>query len=193
VPADELESEAAAEAAGLFTADEVRGELERLRADLDAASARPARVVAGQIGPCALPAGVPELGGGVRVSSEMRQLALALLPPTSGPTGGAGASCRVGFCGMGGIGKTTISTWLVRRDDVRQQFDAIAWLPLGQTPSVVKCQDLLHLQLTGSELAAELGPDERREKLRQAMLGVKLLLVLDGARLCTAPLEHAGS
>jgi hypothetical protein len=34
----------------------------------------------------------------------------------------------------------------VRREDVRQQFDAIAWLPLGQTPSVEKCQDLLHLQ-----------------------------------------------
>ena len=40
--------------------------------------------------------------------------------------------------------------------------------------------DLLHLQLAGVELG--LPPeeaDERHEKLRQAMLGVKLLLVLD--------------
>ena len=66
VPAEEFEGEAAAEAAGLFTVGEVRGELERLRAALGAAGAKPARVVAGGLGPCALPAGVPELAAAVR-------------------------------------------------------------------------------------------------------------------------------
>jgi hypothetical protein len=69
VPAEEFEGEAAAEAAGLFSVREVRGELERLRADLDAASAKPAKVVAGGLGPCALPAGVPELAAAVRTGS----------------------------------------------------------------------------------------------------------------------------
>eukprot|EP01051_Picozoa_sp_SAG22_P020250 SAG22_NODE_4022_length_1418_cov_1.245641_1_plen_441_part_10 len=159
----------------LFTAAEVQAELERLRADLSAAGSRPkpvARREAGQeIGPCTLPAGVPPLPSGLRVSGEMRQLGLALLSPTS--------QCRVGFCGTGGVGKTCMSSWLVRREDVRQHYDAIAWVALGQSPNIGKCQDLLHLQLTGSELAPELGREERHEMLQRAMSGVKLLLCLD--------------
>jgi hypothetical protein len=57
----------------------------------------------------------------------------------------------------------------------------------------MKCQELLHLQLTGSELGLELTEEQRREKLQQSMTSKKLLLVLDGARFCMAPLEHAGS
>ena len=160
----------------LFTADEVRSELERLRADMEAASSRRSKPVGrrsaadGQpAGPCELPAGVPQLPSGLRVSSEMRSLGEALLH----------GGCRVGFNGMGGVGKTTVSSWLVRRDDVRERFEAIAWLPLGQNPNIPKCQELLHLQLTGLELAPELGQDERQEMLRYAMSGVRLLLVLD--------------
>ena len=62
-----------------------------------------------------------------------------------------------------GVGKTTVSSWLVRRDDVRAQFDAIAWVPLGQTPNIGKCQEQLHLELTGSELSLELDQEERHE------------------------------
>ena len=175
---DEEEVLGGGEGLGLFTAAEMKEELDRLRADLEAASARPKPVgrrgggqekLAGQ--KCDLPGGVPPLPSGLRVSSEMRQLALALLSPTS--------RCRVGFCGMGGVGKTTVSSWLVRRDDVRGQFDAIVWVPLGQTPNIAKCQEQVHLQLTGSELAPELDQEERHEMLRSAMGGVKLLLVLD--------------
>ena len=180
LPADEEDGDEEGLAGGeaLFTAAEMKEELERLRADMEAASARP-KAVARRSGeqqktswlPCDLPTGVPPLPSGLRVSSEMRQLGLALLSATS--------RCRVGFCGMGGVGKTTVSSWLVRRDDVRNQFDAIAWVPLGQTPNIGKCQEQLHLQLTGSELAPELDPEERHELLRNAMHGVKLLLVLD--------------
>ena len=180
LPADEEDGDEEGLAGGeaLFTAAEMKEELERLRADMEAASARP-KAVGRRSGeqqktswlPCDLPTGVPPLPSGLRVSSEMRQLGLALLSATS--------RCRVGFCGMGGVGKTTVSSWLVRRDDVRNQFDAIAWVPLGQTPNIGKCQEQLHLQLTGSELAPELDPEERHELLRNAMHGVKLLLVLD--------------
>lgn len=86
----------------LFTVAEMRGELERLKAELTEASshggklARPAGEKRQQLdptGPCGLPAMVPELPHGLCVSSEMRQLATALLSPTTG--------LRVGFHGMG--------------------------------------------------------------------------------------------
>jgi hypothetical protein len=39
----------------------------------------------------------------------------------------------------------------------------------------------VHLQLTGTALAAEAAREERQEKLQLAMRGMKLLLVLDFA------------
>ena len=49
--------------------------------------------------------------------------------------------------------ETTISAWLARREDVRRQFEVICWIALGQEPNLAECQQLLHLQLTRSELA----------------------------------------
>jgi hypothetical protein len=77
---------------------------------------------------------------------------------------------------------------LARQEDVRSQYDAIAWVALGATPNVEKLQDLLHLQLTGVELGLPAEEtDEQHEKLRQAMMGAKLLLVLDGAPAAAPP------
>ena len=81
--------------------------------------------------------------------------------------------------GMGGIGKTTVSAWLVRKEDVRRHFELICWVPLGQTPVLEKCQEILYLQLTGSDLHPSLSESERQEQLRQAMASRKVLLVLD--------------
>ena len=72
-------------------------ELERLRADLiHAASSKTPKPAAGPngaaTGPALLPAGVPELPAGLRVSAEMKQLALALLESST--------STRVSFVGM---------------------------------------------------------------------------------------------
>ena len=64
-----------------------------------------------------------------------------------------------------------MASWLARREDVRTQFELLAWVPLGQTPNMDKCQELLHLQLTAGELSKSAGPEERREKLQQAMSG----------------------
>ena len=157
----------------LFTPGEVRAELDRLRTDLDGTSMKPvaADMASGSSGLCQLPAGVGVLLSGLRVSPEMQQLAKAIVSPRS--------RARVGFVGMGGVGKTTISAWLVRREDVRQQFDQIAWIPLGQQPNVLKCQELLYLQLTGAEMVPGLTSEQRREKLQRAMIGVNVLVVLD--------------
>jgi hypothetical protein len=94
VPQEDLiDAEAGAAAEQLFTVDELRGELERLRADLEVAGAKTTRArLAGEAGPCRLPAGVPSLPSGLRVSSEMRKLSSTLLSAMTGP--------RVGFHGM---------------------------------------------------------------------------------------------
>ena len=60
-----------------------------------------------------------------------------------------------------------MASWLARREDVRTRFELLAWVPLGQTPNMDKCQELLHLQLTGGELSKSAGPEERREKLQE--------------------------
>ena len=48
---------------------------------------------------------------------------------------------------MGGIGKTTIASWLTRQDSCREQFELILWIPLGQDANVLHCQDLLLTQV----------------------------------------------
>ena len=79
---------------------------------------------------CALPAGVPTLPPQVRVTTEMKQLLSSVL------SFDASVSLQQGFCGMGGIGKTTVSTWLVRQLRVRETFSQICWVPLGMSKSI---------------------------------------------------------
>ena len=80
---------------------------------------------------------------------------------------------------MGGIGKTTVSSWVSRNDAVRTQFGTIAWITLGQTPMLDACVNLLYLQLSGAELTDGLSTDQKHEHLKQAFLNKSVLLVLD--------------
>lgn len=155
---------------GLFSLDEMRGELLRLQAEIDSSTSKPVADLQG--GACRLPAGVPDPPAGLRISSEMKELLEALVTKSSGPS-------KVGFWGQGGVGKTTVSAWLVRQDAVRNLFSQVGWCPLGQSPNIPKSQEMLYLQLTGTELSSEIEPEERHEKLRQAMAGKNVLLVLD--------------
>lgn len=79
-----------------FTTADARQELERLRND-----EQPAVAKIDRSGMCALPAQVPDLPAGLRITTEMKQLLSALLTSSND---------RIGFCGMGGIGKTTVAT-----------------------------------------------------------------------------------
>ena len=74
------------EAATVFFAEDAREELERLRKD-----EQPAAVSANAGGLCALPAQVPDLPEGLRITMEMKQLLTALL---------TSEKKRIGFCGM---------------------------------------------------------------------------------------------
>jgi hypothetical protein len=83
----------------LFTLNEMRAELERLRRQ--AAPARRQMTRAGD-DLCILPAAVPELPpGGVRVTSEMRMLVELVTSPSS--------RTRIGFHGIGGSCFVTLS------------------------------------------------------------------------------------
>eukprot|EP01046_Picozoa_sp_COSAG06_P022821 COSAG06_NODE_1787_length_8398_cov_5.335944_7_plen_595_part_00 len=86
---------------------------------------------------------------------------------------------RVGFWGMGGIGKTVTGASIARNEGVRLHFHVIIWLPLGQTPVISKLQNLCHIQCTGKELSPELSSDEKKEALQRAMKGKRVLLCLD--------------
>ena len=142
---------------GRFFSQDAREELERLRKDEQPASA--AVVLSGASdggGLSALPAQVPDLPEGLRITTEMKLLLSALL---------TSSNSRIAFCGMGGIGKTTISTWLVRQEGSRRQFEQIVWLTLGQEPNLPGLQALLYVQLTGSDFEGDPTPGAQRKRI----------------------------
>eukprot|EP01050_Picozoa_sp_SAG11_P013285 SAG11_NODE_1540_length_4722_cov_2.812243_3_plen_1121_part_00 len=147
-------------------ADEVKSELLRLREDATVPSASQSKSSEALVPPL-----VPALPVGVLVTSEMEDLLSRLIKSDKK---------RLGFCGMGGIGKTVISSWLVRQHSVRSAFENILWVTLGQTPDVSSLQRVLYDQLSpgdGWDLDA---PDEiKTQKLRGAFIGKSVLLVLD--------------
>jgi hypothetical protein len=152
------------------TVEEMRAELERLRMEVMAAPTKATRAVLG--GPFVLPAAVPDTPAGLMVSAQMNQLVAAVVSPDTN-------ELRVGFCGCGGIGKTTTASWLVRQEVVRNHFDILLWISLGQTPNLDQCQDLMFFQLTGSKLSSELDKAGKHEAMKQAMEGKAILLCLD--------------
>jgi hypothetical protein len=164
----------------------MRGELERLMADLrvatleqhdskdgDGVDASGGGKLKSMLSSmlCPIPAGVPNLPAGIRVTEEMEQLRVAL--------NDSKAHSQVGFCGMGGIGKTVVSTWLVRSNDVRKTYQQMAWVTFGMSPVIEKCQRGLYMQLVGREMNRDMSQDEIRQSLKLAFVGKNVLLVLD--------------
>jgi hypothetical protein len=162
----------------LFSYREMREELERLKlVELGSSVAQggcSSLVVDGldeEQALFSLPALVPKLAAGLLVSSTMDAVLSAVLSDKS--------PAQIGFCGMGGIGKTTVSSWLVRDAAIRRKFKMLAWVSLGQTPVLTNCMELLYLQLTGHELERDLAEEPKQERLKQAFANKSILLVLD--------------
>eukprot|EP01050_Picozoa_sp_SAG11_P008326 SAG11_NODE_728_length_7495_cov_3.384397_2_plen_878_part_00 len=153
---------------GDFSVQELREELERLKLEIGTGGSK--LEPAGIDGLCPLPAGVQPLPPGMRVSTKMQKLVKQLLSPQS--------RSRVGFHGMGGIGKTTTSCWVCRDEQIRQHFSWIVWCTLGQTPELIKSMGSVYLQLTGHELQ-DTTVEDAKEKLKNAFRGKDVLLVLD--------------
>lgn len=157
----------------MFSLDDMREELERLREGTvpSNGSARKGANEASDGVMCNLPAMVPTLPRGLFVTEAMHRVLDAVVSDTSEP--------QIGFCGMGGIGKTTVSCWVTRDDAVRTKFGMVAWITLGQTPALDSCIDLLHQQLTGTSLPDGISADQKHEFLQEAFRNQSVLLVLD--------------
>ena len=125
--------------------------------------------------PATLPVGVPQLPAMFQKTEQISELTRLVLSTAASDM----AMPRVGFWGMGGIGKTVTGAAIVRDDAVREHFHAVVWLPLGQTPVISKLQNLCYMQTTGKELSPELSSEEKRQTLQQAMAGKRVLLCLD--------------
>jgi len=160
---------------GSTSPSEAKEELERLRESQTATQSAVLMVLADPTQPATMPAGVPQLPARFQPTEQIRELTRLVLSTTSTDM----AKPRVGFFGMGGIGKTVTGAAIVRDDAVRQHFHGIVWLPLGQTPMIAKLQNLCHMQCTGKELSSELSSEEKKEALKQAMSGKCILLCLD--------------
>ena len=80
---------------------------------------------------------------------------------------------------QGGIGKTTVSTYLVHEEGTRKRFERVVWVALGQEPNLAQLQESVHVQLTGQAFDGQPTAEEKLEALRQAMAGKDVLLVLD--------------
>eukprot|EP01052_Picozoa_sp_SAG31_P006593 SAG31_NODE_304_length_18019_cov_10.386440_8_plen_750_part_00 len=165
------------EDAGVASATEVKEELERLREDLDAKADTKVAValLADPSQSATIPAGVPALPAKFQITEQIQELTRLVLSTSASDL----HMPRVGFYGMGGIGKTVTGAAIVRNADVRRYFHAIIWLPLGQSPVIAKLQNLCHMQCTGMEMSPELSNLEQKQALQQAMKGKRLLLVLD--------------
>jgi hypothetical protein len=163
-----------------FSVDDMRGELERLMSDLRVAKYEKRglgatnHTNANPSGLSPLPAGVPRLPTGLRVTVEMQALLCSLLEPIA-----EADSNFIGFCGMGGLGKTVVSTWLVRQTEVRAAFNQIVWVTFGQNPNLSKLLSIAFLQIMGTELSAELNQDEVKQTLKHALEGKSVLFVFD--------------
>jgi hypothetical protein len=160
------EDEAAAADAGA----ELRAELERLRKSTEAKPAVQETFSFDPATPAEVPADVPELPPDFIPTSEIRKLKQNLLHSTT--------PLFAGFFGMGGIGKTVTGAALVRDGDMRDHFDQIVWLPVGQTPMMEKLQSAAMEQLVGTPMESNLSEEERYAALRDAFKGKRVLLAL---------------
>ena len=132
---------------------------------------------------CPIPAAVPDSPTWLLVTDPMRKLLSAVLAGTRGDEHAtqmaAYTTQQVGFVGMGGVGKTTISSWIVREAKVRESFDTIAWVTLGQTPDIKMSTNILHMQLTGLEMQPGLSGAEAQQALTNAFSLKNVLVVVD--------------
>eukprot|EP01043_Picozoa_sp_COSAG02_P047011 COSAG02_NODE_4462_length_5335_cov_42.590718_2_plen_495_part_00 len=167
----------------------LRSEIDGLRKDLAKAVAHHAptsssggAVEGKSLAP--IPAEVPPLSVSLRPTPDMLRLKQMLIghdgtASSNGKMAVTSQKSKVGALGMGGIGKTVTASWLARDVDIRTHFEVIVWVTLGQTPVLERMKALIHLQLTGDELAADTSPEQAKERITVAMRGVCVLLILD--------------
>ncbi|KAG4156663.1 hypothetical protein ERO13_D02G010400v2 [Gossypium hirsutum] len=82
---------------------------------------------------------------------------------------------RIGVCGTGKVGKTTVLKAFIDHPQINDMFDLIIWVTVSKYWSIRKMQDEVLRQLS-TDFKAE---SENREELLRYLEGRKFLLVLD--------------
>jgi hypothetical protein len=165
--------------------NEVKAELERLRMELEAANSRSTPLLVAQqqqhedyTNPLArIPPHVPTLPANFRSTEAIRTLRRYLLETELDYD--AETVQRVGFFGMGGIGKTVTSSAIIRDEAVRRHFDKIVYLALGQAPVITKIRSHFHQQITGVSAKVDWTEEQLEDQIRSACSGRRILLYLD--------------
>ena len=159
--------------------DATKAEFERLREEVVAATGRakpielqPEKYDPDQ--PAVVPQQVPQLPRDFRETPAIAELRRMLCA-----TKVDGTVQRVGFWGRGGIGKTVASAALLRDTSIREHYDQILFLALGQTPVMDKVRGLMYLQLTGMQLKVDWSEQQKIEAIRMETTGRRILLYLD--------------
>ncbi len=83
--------------------------------------------------------------------------------------------------GMGGCGKTVIASAVCRNTQIRRKFDAIGFVTLGQTPTLMDIQQELHVQLVGEPMKTTVNSsvESQLRILKGAATGKNWLIILD--------------
>ncbi len=111
-------------------------------------------------------------------TNRVRALKDAVLADLMNPTVITGAAARAGIHGMGGIGKSVLATMLARDREVRRAFpDGVAWVNIGQEPSITTLQREVIGALGGDTAFDTLS--EGKQHLKAVLESKAVLLVLD--------------
>jgi hypothetical protein len=93
----------------------------------------------------------------------------------------AAKKSKISAHGQGGVGKTTVAVLTVQDEAVRRHFVRIAWVSVGQTPSLMEMQKSIYEQLVGSamEVKEDATIQTQLVELQTACQDQRWLLVLD--------------
>jgi hypothetical protein len=145
----------------------------------------PAPAPAAVSGPAPIPPTVPDMPDVMAERPEMLAEMRYFLLGGEGSAGTVALSSvkksKVAAHGQGGVGKTTMASAVVRDSVVRNEFERIAWVSVGQTPAVVELQRVLYQQLKAEPMPVKDGANAatQLEDLQTACIGQRWLVVLD--------------
>ncbi|MBD2103169.1 NB-ARC domain-containing protein [Leptolyngbya sp. FACHB-261] len=110
---------------------------------------------------------------------NLRALKDKVLAQAKKPVAVIGQGQRLGVQGMGGIGKTVLTTALARDEEIRRQFpDGVLWLTLGQEPVLTSLQ-LEAVRTLGGSAQTLASEREGKARLSELLAERACLLVLD--------------
>ena len=136
-------------------------------------------------GPAAIPPEVPELPAMLQTRpalvQAMKERVLSQTGNTTAVVSAArGAAATTSAHGMGGVGKTTVASCLIRDPEVGAAFERLLWVSVSQDPDILYLLGRLHYQVKSAKLPDKIEDVmDAVQEVRTAARGLRALLVLD--------------